>query len=87
MVAGGERILWVVHVDPAGDTDRSRRCKHAYLIKSHLSHEAEFLFTAFSAFTVRCVHWGEGGAPSRVEVDAAFDNETEPEDLPLAPWY
>eukprot|EP01043_Picozoa_sp_COSAG02_P028103 COSAG02_NODE_1689_length_11307_cov_50.624911_4_plen_1205_part_00 len=84
---GGERILWVVHVDPAGETDRSRRCKHAYLIRSHLSHEAEFLFTAFSVFTVRSVLWGKDGAPSRVELDAAMDNETEDEDLPLAPWY
>jgi len=84
---GGERILWVVHVDPAGDIDKSRRCKHAYLIRSLLSHEAEFLFTAFSVFTVRNVLWGEGGTPSRVELDAAMSNDTEPEDLPLAPWY
>jgi hypothetical protein len=84
---GGERILWVVHVDPAGDIDRSRRCKHAYLIRSHLPKEAEFLFTAFSVFTVRSVLWAEDGSSSRVELDAAMDHETEPEDLPLAPWY
>ena len=84
---GGERTLWVVHVDPAGDADESRRCKHAYLIQSHLRHEAEFLFTAFSVFTVRSVEWGEGGAPSRVDLDAAMDNDGWPLDLPLAPWY
>ena len=80
-------VLWVVHVDPAGEHDPSKRCKHAYLIASHLRHELEFLFTAYSVFTVRSVEWGEGDAPNLVELDAATDNDAEPLDLPLAPWY
>jgi len=80
-------VLWVVHVDPAGEHDPSKRCQHAYLIASHLRHELEFLFTAYSVFTVRSVEWGEGGAPNLVELDAATDNDAEPLDLPLAPWF
>ena len=78
-LATGSSILWVVH--------SKKGCKHAYLIDSHLPHEKEFLFTAFSVFTVRKVEWGTAGAPHLVELDAAFDNEVESKELPLAPWY
>ena len=62
--------------------------------------EAEFLFAPYSIFTVRNVTWGQGGAPHRIELDAATDNLVQAEggdgrwatpagseDLPLAPWY
>ena len=65
--------------------------------------ESEYLFTAYSIFTVRSVHWGVGGAAHRIELDAASDNRVEAEathrddgrwgtpvgseTLPLAPWY
>ena len=85
---GGSRVLWVIHVDPAGEDSPEKRCKHAHLIQSHIPGEVEYLFTAFSTFTVRTVRWAAAsGAPSRVELDAAMDNKLEPEDLPLAPWY
>ena len=80
-------ILWVVRMDPAGRHDPTKRCQHAYRISSHLRKEKELLFTAYSVFTVRSVEWGEGGAPHLVELDAATDNDAEPLDLPLAPWY
>lgn len=61
--------------------------------------EAEYLFSAYSIFTVRAVEWGVGGAPHRIELDAATDNSAKAEggtgrfatpvgseELPLAPW-
>ena len=85
---GGSRIMWIVHVDPAGQRDTSKRCQHVNFVShSHVGGESEYLFTAYSAFTVRSVRWGEGGAPHCIELDAAMDNKDEPEDLPLAPWY
>ena len=57
------------------------------------------VFTAYSIFTVRTVVWGAGGAPHRIELDAASDNQAAAEggygrwatpagseELPLAPW-
>ena len=49
---GGSRILWTVRVDPAGEHDEARRCKHVNFVKnSHIKNpdgtprEAEYLFT------------------------------------------
>ena len=87
-VWGGPAVLWVVHVDPRGRDDADYRCKHVNFVKHTLvAGEAEYLFTAYSVFTVRSCVWAEGDKLSRIEVDAALDNLTEPEDLPLAPWY
>ena len=98
---GRQGILWTVHVDPAGEADPSKRCKHVNLVqKSLVPGEQEYLFTAYSIFTVRSVVWGADGAPHRIELDAASDNRAEAEGgegrwatpagserLPLAPWY
>ena len=81
-------VLWVVHVDPRGRDDADYRCKHVNFIEHALvPGEQEYLFTAYSVFTVRSCMWAEGDKVSRIEVDAALDNVAEPEDLPLAPWY
>ena len=88
-------------MDPAGEADPSKRCKHVNLVqKSLVPGEQEYLFTAYSIFTVRSVVWGADGAPHRIELDAASDNRAEAEGgegrwatpagserLPLAPWY
>ncbi len=72
-----------------------------YVTHSLVGGEAEYLFTAYSIFTVRAVAWGEGeGAFHRIELDASSDNRAEAEggegrwatpvgseELPLAPWY
>ena len=85
---GKQGILWVVHIDPAGAHDASMRCKHVNFVQNSLvPGEDEYLFTAYSVFTVRSVAWGAEGAVHRVELDAALDNALEREDLPLAPWY
>ena len=99
--------MWVVRVDPAGEHDAAQRCKHVNFVSHSLvdvvpgeSVEQEYLFTAYSIFTVRSVAWGQGGAPHRIELDAASDNAVAAEGgagrwatpagsegLPLAPWY
>ena len=99
-------VLWVVRVNPAGEHDVTQRCKHVnFVAHSHVRDDAgnpseqEYLFSAYSIFTVRSVTWGEGGAAHRIELDAASDNRKEavggagrwatPErcdELPLAPW-
>jgi hypothetical protein len=81
-------VLWVVHVDPRGRDDAAHRCKHVNFVRHALVEgEHEYLFTAYSVFTVRRCVWADGDEPSRIEIDAALDNLTEREDLPLAPWY
>ena len=104
---GFQPIMWTVHVDPAGEHDLAKRCADVNFVEHSLidpvsgqSVEEEYLFTAYSIFTVRSVAWGAGGAPHRIELDAATDNRAEAEggdgdwatpanseDLPLAPWY
>ena len=94
-------MLWVVRVDPEGQQDQTKRCKHVNFVKHSLvAGESEYLFTAYSIFTVRRVTWGGGGEPHRIELDAASDNSVDAEGgdgrwatpagserLPLAPWY
>jgi hypothetical protein len=86
---GKPAVLWEVHVDPAGEHDRTRRCKHVnYVRKSLVGGEKEYLFTAYSVFTVRDVQWSDDNKTlSRIVLEAALDNSAEDEDLPLAPWY
>ena len=97
---GQQAVLWVVRVDPAGEDDQTQRCKHVnFVTHSLVGGEAEYLFTAYSIFTVRAVEWGVDGAAHRIEIDAASDNRVEAEGgdgrwatpvgsegLPLAPW-
>jgi hypothetical protein len=86
---GKPAVLWEVHVDPAGEHDPVRRCKHVnYVLNSLVGREHEYLFTAYSVFTVRRVEWSADATTlSRIELEAALDNSVEDEDLPLAPWY
>jgi hypothetical protein len=79
----------------------AQRCKHVNFVQHSLvPGEQEYLFAPYSIFTVRSVRWGAGGAPHRIELDAASDNRAAAEggasgrwatpagseDLPLAPW-
>jgi hypothetical protein len=94
-------VLWTVHVDPAGADDATKRCKHANLIKySMVPGEQEYLFSAYSIFTVRSVEWGVDRAHHRIHLDAASNNKSDAEggdgrwatpvgseELPLAPYY
>ena len=90
---GGPGVLWVVHVDPAGEHDMSKRCKHVnFLSHSHIldargnPKEAEYLFTAYSVFEVVSTHWA-ADRKHTVVLRAAPDNSIEDDTLPSAPWY
>ena len=83
-------VLWKVHVDPAGAQDPSRRCKNVNFVRhSMVAGEQEYLFAAYSVFTIRKVTWSADptSTPHLIELDAALDNALCSEDLPLAPWY
>ena len=96
-----ERVLWIVHTDLRGDPahaehDDQYRCKHVNFVQHSTieddagnPQEDEYLFAPYSVFSVREVNWRAGtiGDPHVIHLDAAADNELEPLDLPLAPWY
>ncbi len=81
-------VLWKILLDP------KECCCHVTLVKggkkSHCPDEKEFLFTAYSVFTVVSVQWSltpqDKKTPHEITLRAAVDNAKEAEDLPLAPW-
>ena len=81
-------ILWKVVLD------RARGCDHVNLVtETHVEGESEFLFAAYSAFTVVVVNWSatpqNPGTPHEITVLAAVNNKNDlefPETVPLAPW-
>ena len=70
------------------------RCIYArYILSIHCAQdEAEFLFSAYSAFEVVRVHWSptpqDKALPHEITLRAGPDNKDADfaEDLPLAPW-
>jgi hypothetical protein len=93
--AGHSVVQWEVQVDPTadsqGDNMPQNLCKHVNLLRvTHVPGEEEYLFAAFSAFTVIAVKWPSQPTaqnPHQITLLAATDNRQQPEDLPLAPWY
>jgi hypothetical protein len=89
-------VQWKIEMDkrgdPAGDSDPRYTCKHVNLLRvTHVPGEEEFLFQAFSVFTVKEVAWAKSDPatmayPHRITLVAAVDNAQEREDLPLARW-
>lgn len=86
------KILMDTRGDPNGDNDARYKCKHVNLLRvTHVPGEEEFLFQAFSVFTVQEVVWSKSDPatmddPHRITLVAAVDNAQEQEDLPLAKW-
>mmetsp|Transcript_29194 Transcript_29194/g.69321 ORF Transcript_29194/g.69321 Transcript_29194/m.69321 type:complete len:530 (+) Transcript_29194:158-1747(+) len=84
-------VLYTLKLDPRGATRKVRRCQHVSLIrKSNVQTEAEFLYVPYSTFTVAEVRVSGNPTyldPHIVVLQSSVDNMTEPEDLPLAPWY
>lgn len=84
------RVLLDKRADPEGENSSDHRCKHANLLRAtHVPGEEEYLFSAFSVFTVVEVDWSPNptfARPHYITIQAAIDNSKEPEDLPLAPW-
>ena len=97
--AGRAVVQWKVEVDaradPAGANLRQYLCKHVNRLRvTHVPGEAEYLFQAYSVFTVKDEpgnpHWSDSPTaqdPHRITLVAAVDNSAEAEGLPLAPWY
>ena len=83
VAANRPKVLWRVKIDP------TRKCLHVNLVKkTNVAGEEEYLFAPYSAFTVLSAEWNAGtdSDPHVIELMAAVDNKTAPEDLPLAPW-
>lgn len=87
-----EAVLWVVHVDPAGETDPlalNRNVNYA----AECGFGPEYLFSPYSVFKVLKIEHNTsilaGGDDSlshvSLHISAAQDSAREPEDLPLAP--
>jgi hypothetical protein len=76
--------------DPRGANVQACRCKHVNLLREpHVRGEDEYLFQAYSAFTVASADFSTAGTtanPYRITITPSVDNAHEPEDLPLAPW-
>ena len=82
---GEEPVLWEFVFDEVFG------CKHVnFLERSNVEGEDEFLFTAYSVFTVRSIEiknqpkWND---PHKVVLEVAPDNRDFPEDLPVSPWF
>ena len=80
------KVLWTIKLD-AED-----KCKHVnYLEKiTNIQGESEFLFSAYSAFTVEEITWSEdpyNGDPHLVTLKAVSDNKKVADDVPCAPWH
>lgn len=84
-----ERVLWVIHFDPKGRDDVNYRCRHVNFVgASHIGGEDEYLFGAYSAFSVRQVRWDFGDRPiHEIHLDPARDNKAVDENVDLAPWF
>ena len=85
-------IKWRFEVDKRGATDARYRCCHVNLVQTgSLNGEWEYLFTAYSVFTVKEVHVSpmpdSVEKAHRITLTASKDNTLESEELPLAPWH
>jgi serine/threonine protein kinase len=91
-------VQWCIKLnqraDPQGENSLLHRCKHVNLLRvTHCKGEMEYLFAAYSVFTV-CdepgnPYWSDKPTtqdPHRITIEAAVDNSHEEENLPLAPW-
>jgi len=78
-------IQWTFHIDT------ENKCWHVNLMNhTMVPGELEFLFSPFSTFTVRAVHWAEGEVnwlnPHKIELAVHPDNQLASKTVPLAPW-
>jgi hypothetical protein len=92
--AGHPVVQWCIKLnhraDPQGENSLLHRCKHVNVLRvTHVPGEEEYLFAAYSVFTVREAVWSANPTtqnPHRITIEAAIDNSLEAGDLPLAPW-
>merc|ERR1711971_1049628 len=92
------RVLWCIKVDPRGREELERRVKHAsFILNTQIPGESEFLYVPYSAFKIVSVEWdskverySQMLVTHKIILEAVLDNrddQTAPEDSPLAPWY
>ena len=83
------RVLWRVMFDRRGKHDPEYRVQHMTLVsKTLVKGEHEYLFAPYSVFTLVSVKWSKSlRKPHEFTIQAACNNKSEPEDLPLVPWY
>lgn len=81
--------MWRIVFDKRGEEDIQYRVKHmAFVSKTLIKGENEYLFAPYSVFTLVSVEWSKKKDKSHeFTILAACDNKVEDEDLPLAPWY
>jgi len=95
--AGHPGVRWEILLDERGDPQHpeysdAHACKHVNFIQKRvpgLPDEQEFLFAAYSVFTVLSVHESEtphADDPHVIVLQAAIDNTSYPCNLPIAPW-
>jgi serine/threonine protein kinase len=81
------RVLFTIKLDPDYD------CMHVnYLNSTEVPSEAEYLFSAYSAFRVVSVEPSKEDptnytTPHRITIKACIDNKHESEDCPTSPWH
>ena len=82
-------VIWCIMFDPRGELQPKYRVQHlTFVSKSLIPGEGEYLFPPYSVFTLLSTKWSaELIQPHEFTVRAARDNQLEPEDLPLIPWY
>jgi hypothetical protein len=94
--AAGYRVVqWKFEFDPRGDphgvNDKDFRCKHINKLRvTHFLNEDEYLFQAYSPFTVTAADFTTAGTaanPFLITLRPALDGSLEDEALPLAPWF
>merc|ERR1719201_705484 len=81
--------MWRIVFDPRGKDHPEYRVKHmAFVSKTLVVGEREYLFAPYSVFTLVSVKWSAKLTKSHeFTIRAALDNKEEEEDLPLSPWY
>jgi hypothetical protein len=81
--------MWRITFDPRGKLHSEYRVKHmAFVSKTLVAGENEYLFVPYSVFTLVSVKWSaELIKPHEFTIRAAHDNKEEDESMPLTPWY
>ena len=83
------RVLWRVMFDRRGKHDPEYRVQHmTFVVKTLVEGEHEYLFAPYSVFTLVSVNWSKTMSKAHeFTIEAACNNKTESEHLPLTPWY
>ena len=81
--------IWRVEFDERGKDQPEYRVRHmAFVSKTLIPGESEYLFAPYSVFTLKSIEWSADlHKPHEFTIQPACDNMLEDENLPLTPWY